>query len=91
MKAHQSIQKDRAQSSGAAGRAAEALKNMDNPCARSSLHALQCKLFGDYFELVLPYLETDSDTKNPSNLEADAVNAILEETLQNIHRDAKKE
>mmetsp|Transcript_31901 Transcript_31901/g.42416 ORF Transcript_31901/g.42416 Transcript_31901/m.42416 type:complete len:588 (+) Transcript_31901:147-1910(+) len=91
MKAHQSIQKDRAQSSGAARRAAEALKNMDNPCARSSLHALQCKIYNEYFNLVMPSLETYSDAENQSELRATAVNARLEETLQKIKDEAKKE
>eukprot|EP00957_Ditylum_brightwellii_P038171 2886119-Ditylum_brightwellii.AAC.1 len=64
---------------------------MDNPCARSSLHALQRKLYDDYFELVMPSLETYSDAENQSELRAATVNAILEDTLQNIKDEAKKE
>ena len=44
VKHHKTILEDRAKSSGAAERAAEALKNMDKPQARDEMYDKQCVL-----------------------------------------------
>mmetsp|Transcript_149 Transcript_149/g.187 ORF Transcript_149/g.187 Transcript_149/m.187 type:complete len:702 (+) Transcript_149:221-2326(+) len=91
MKYHQKIQDDRKQSSGAAERAAKALNKMDNKTVRHTLYDLQCKLFTNYFKLVMPSLQNHSECVNNSKLMADDVKEELHEILEQIQSVAKDE
>jgi len=95
VKNHKAIQDDRAQSSGAAVRAAEALKKMDKPSVRRELYELQRKFYQRYFEIVLSSLNTSvgrhSSPPYAAVLTAAEVNAVLKESLDRIAELAKEE
>ena len=103
---HKALQDDRAQSSGAAALAAEALKHMDNPAVRHELFELQRKLFVEYSEKAFPSLvrgvasaprSSSSSSSSSSSLlsspplSAAEVDVALHDLLERIADLAKQE